>query len=217
MSVAASLSGMRGWLGGAIWWLAPAAVVVGGMGLRLAIELRRCIFATVLIVLALGCWGTAAAAHFGLLPITAGQETIMIAAGTLMAGHALLLISLFVYARYVVLEAGGKITPRAAKPKREKKPKAKSSDEASDKDAAEESAVKKSKNLRVDQPHAPKLSASTSSSRAPLQTSTKASSSQWTDGSEEDDYDEDDENRKLSKADRKRLRRQRAREERAGL
>ncbi len=220
MDVGASLSGWKGWLNGDVWWLMPAAIVVGGVGIRLAVEMRRCRLATLTMLLALACWSTATAVHFEWLTLPVGPHAPLAITSAMMAGHALLLMSLLVYARHVVLDAGGKIPSRPRKAKADKKVKAKKQSSDAKKNGADDADAKKSRTLRVDEPHGSKTGSSYGDSSGTGGQRAK-STTQWTNGSDSggDDYDDDDDSfgaRKLSKAERKRLRRERAREERTG-
>jgi len=255
--LAVGLSGEHGIGHGSIWWLGVFGLVLGFVGLRLVLEMRECRLSTTLL---LACGLTYAAAAAVLLngelhwfPQLAGAEAVMAEEGLTMTANLLLLTSQLLHARYVVLEAEGEITPRAAKPKKEKAPKAlaKSAKEPAAKEPAvkfaakehaeEEAPAKRGlfgwlrKTDKIDPPHpvpAPTRKTNDLTSAAKPSYQVPSSAFQEVDEDESDrassrvkrvradfsEHDDEDEGprdgRKLSKADRKALRRQKEAERR---
>jgi hypothetical protein len=172
---AVALTGWSLTTGGAEWWLAPLAIVVVGIGLRLVRETAESRGTLMLVTLAAACYAVAAAGSLGWSPAWLGAWSDALIVAVPMMGHAFALAAMMVFARYVVLDVQGLIehAPRpAAKP------------------AADAKATK------VAEPPAPADPA------APIRlTATVA---------DQDDEDEEpqQEARYLSKAERKRLRKQ---------
>jgi hypothetical protein len=91
------------------------AMVIGGVGLRLLFEMRACrtaIFAMTLVGVA---FAVAVAAHFAWLPAAAGEYGVLIEEGCEMGGSLLLLLSMCLYARYVILDSQGLLASQPAK------------------------------------------------------------------------------------------------------
>lgn len=225
------LTGVTGWAGGAWWWFAPAVICYGALGLRLALEVKPCRLAVVTLGMVYGCWLLALVASLGGLAIESAHIASVVQTSATMAGHVLLLTSLALYARFVVLDARGEITVPEPKPKREKKPrrtkaKAPAEPESTETELAEaestdaEPAAKVTKpakarrKKRVDPPHtAPSEPvAAYEEAETPTPASEPAAAAHVEqDEAEHDETDWDDDpsqNRKLTKAQRRRLRKQ---------
>jgi hypothetical protein len=204
------LGNLTGWTAlrdGAVWWLILAGVPIGWIALRALMDMRECRVAAVLLVSAIACYAMSAVAYLGLARMGDLQMQTIAAGAALFMGHWLALASVVSYARFVVLDAQGLIVVRhRAAAKRAAKTE-------SSKSAAAPAAIAAMK------PVAP-ISSAPAISRATLQTAKfPADSSQWVDGSrpersrfDHDDEEDDssDDERKLSKADRKRLRKLKA-------
>lgn len=189
-AVAEMARAATGWsltAGGAEWWLAPVALVGGWVFVRMTLDMAESRTALAPTLVGAACYGLAAAGAFGWSPAILGDAGGVLVNSLPLAGHALVLAGLMTFGRYVVLDVQGLIDHaprRAAKPKKEKKAKA---------DAAAETS-----------PAAAKTPAAT----LPMRSAPAAAQEiEWTDG--EDDQDEEDApSRRLSKIDRKRLRKQ---------
>lgn len=207
--IATGMTHLVGWSAlrdGAIWWLLLPGLPMGWIGLRALFDTRGCRFATSLLATAVVSYSIAATIFLGAAPIAnARQQTIAVGASILM-GHWLLLAGVIAYARYVILDAQGLIPVR------------------------KRSVVNRNADLEPSMEELEKLTCPTSTTKANAKslamTSTSSLASQparpaaddrrWVDGSrpERRRYHEDDDDeestggeRKLSKADRKRLRR----------
>jgi hypothetical protein len=101
---------------GSIWWLAPGAFMLVAMGSRLLIEMWSCRLSSAALLLTAACYATAGAVQLGWILPEGGADRVMLQQGTAMAGHLLLLLSVGLYARYVVLDAEGLLPRREAKP-----------------------------------------------------------------------------------------------------
>jgi len=186
---------------GAAWWMALAGVPLGWIFVRVLLDIRECRIGAALLAGAAACYGVSAASFLGYGPTVDAQLQPIITAAPLLLGHWLLFTAIVANARFVVLDAQGLVAvSRPTKAKRtgsvaEPKP-----------------AARKSSSVAATSGSG---SATISISRETLQpVKTPADSSRWVDGSrfEREHYDSDeDENssdgeRKLSKADRKKLR-----------
>lgn len=94
-------------------------LLVGGVALRLAFEMRQCRSSIAAFALAGITYTAAVVAHFGWLPAQAAEFSLLVEEGCEMAGSLFLLLSMCLYARFVVLDAKGLITiqpEKAAEP-----------------------------------------------------------------------------------------------------
>ncbi len=194
-------SGWTALRGGAAWWMALAGLPLAWIFVRVLLDVRECRIATALLTGAVACYGISGASYLGYGPVVEAQVQPIIIAGPLLLGHWLLFTAIVANARFVVLDAQGLVTVRrrTTKTKRAETPAAKP---ATSKSTSSTGASSSSH-------------ATVSISRETVQTvKTPADSSRWVDGSrferERYDGDEDEESsegdRRLSKADRKRLR-----------
>jgi hypothetical protein len=201
----AQLTGWSALRDGAAWWLMLAGLPLGWITLRALLDMRECRFAAGIFVAAVACYCVSAVNYLGFIRIADPHAAAITSGATLLMGHWLVLAAAVSYARFVILDAQGLIAIRrqATVVKSAKRPEAKA--------ASEPSSI-------VDKKAAAAAVSSGSYSRptTPIQTvKTPADSSRWVDGSRperkryEDDADDDDTSEgggKLSKADRKRLR-----------
>jgi hypothetical protein len=204
--VADSLTLVTGWSAlraGAVWWLTLGGFPCAWIFARLLLDMRDCRAGAVAMVGSGVCYVVSAASYFGLVRATnAGIQQIFTAAPLLM-GHWLLLTAIVANARFVVLDAQGLVSAK-------RRPKVK----RAVKTTAAKSATK-----------TPQAAATSIGARATLSISrqniptvkTPADANRWVDGSrpERDAYDDDDDDssdggRKLSKSERKRLRKLKA-------
>lgn len=196
---------------GAIWWITVWGAVMSILALRLLMELRECRTALVGLVSVITLWITALAIECGWLPIH--ENAALIAAGCRLLGQLSLLCAIGVYARHVLLDAEGLLKVRQPKIKKEKPKKTVSSSSSST-------------STRSDLSHKPASSGLQSYVQAAVNRNA-GGSSYASNRAEEDDeerysgYEDeaDDENagygnRKLSKAERKRMRKQMRRQHR---
>ncbi len=208
----------------ALWWIGVWGMIVAILGVRLMLETRECRTAMFSFISALSMWVVALA--IGNNWLTVGQHANLIEIGCRLVGQLTLLMSVVVYARHVLLDAEGLITIREPKPKREKP--AKRPKETSKSPDGDES----SKSTRIDSAHKTieKRTDLQSPSKLPTATSFAANRSSGID-EDDDNYDDnrrssynrhDDEHdedgsssagRKLSKAERKRLRKMKRQQE----
>jgi hypothetical protein len=185
---------------GAAWWMALAGLPLGWVFARVLLDIRECRIAAALLAGAAACYGISAVSFLGYGPTVDAQLQPIITASPLLLAHWLLFTAIVANARFVVLDAQGLITVRrTSKAKR------------SERSAAKQVANKLAQSSTTSGSTNPNVNIS----RETVQTvKTPADSSHWVDGSrferEHYDADEDDESsdgeRKLSKSDRKKLR-----------
>jgi hypothetical protein len=187
---------------GAAWWIAIAGLPLAWIFARVLLDVRECRIAAALLMGAGVCYGISAASFLGYGPAEDAQIQPIVTAAPLMLGHWLLFTAIVANARFVVLDAQGLVTVR-------RKTKAKRTTEST---AESKPAARKSSPVAASSSSA---TATVSLSRETLQpVKTPADSSRWVDGSrfEREHYDSDEEEessdgeRKLSKSDRKKLR-----------
>lgn len=96
-------------------WLCVYAMVLGGIAIRLAFEMRSCRLSTTIFILSILAGATSVAARMNWLPLADLELRVMILEGGQMASGLLLLLAMCVHTRYVVNDAEG-LNP--AKPKK---------------------------------------------------------------------------------------------------
>jgi hypothetical protein len=193
------MSHLTGWTalrGGAVWWLIAAGFPLAWISIRTLMDVKECRLAMTLLGLAAISYAAAAVTHFQLFTVDASLEQIIVGAAV-MLGHWLVFAGALSYARFVILDAQGLVTsgPRISGRRKTKTP-----------------SVGQNATQRKLSAAATSVAPSQSKSPAVQPAKSPAAKSQWVDGSrpERDAYDGDDDsaedNRKLSKAERKQLR-----------
>jgi hypothetical protein len=210
--LAAVLANVTGWTAlreGAVWWLTVGLLPLGWIFVRTLLDARECRLAAALMMAAALAYATSAAAYFGALSNAAATLDVILTGGTaVLLGHWLLFAAVASYARFVVLDAQGLVPmrPRIKHPRK-------------DQSTSTSPTASLSKPTRAASPSV--LSAGGYSRQRPandLPPAKPANAADWVDGSRperdpyEDDRDDDPQaaGRKLSKADRKRLRKLKA-------
>jgi hypothetical protein len=201
--LAYTLSHVTGWTAlraGAVWWLAVAGLPLAWIVLRTLRDLMECRLAATLWVAAIGCYAAAATSYLGFVPAVEPQIDSMLDAVLALLGHWLLLAAVVSYARFVVLDAQGLIPVRTR----------------SHRALKVKGSPKQKNDSRIPSSSGDSYAQKTASQfqRAESTVGNKA----WIDGSrpEAERYDDDSDedlsgpSRKLSKADRKRLRKLKA-------
>jgi hypothetical protein len=168
---------------------------------RVLLDMRDCRIAAALLVSSAASYGLSTAGFLDFVPAVEDRLGPIITAVSLLLGHWLLFTAIVANARFVVLDAQGLVAVR-------RQSNAKRAASATAKQAAYKTAQASATTNST--------SATVSLSRETVQTAkTPADSSRWVDGTrferEHYDADEDDEEssdgeRKLSKSDRKKLR-----------
>lgn len=184
----------------AIWWLLLAGLPSAWIAARAWLDARESRLAAVTLAAAFALYAVAIGSYLGAFSSTSPSSEAMITGGASLLASWLLLVGVASYGRFVVLDVQGLIPAGKSKP-----------------------AASKSKTVTRDQAMKQSSSRAASTTAAPLHTFRakmadaepgKSTSTQWVDGSEpvaDDEFDDEDgaaRVRKLSKADRKRLRQQ---------
>jgi hypothetical protein len=123
--VAAVATAMTGWsltAPAAEWWLAPAAIVAAWLGFRLLQEVSESRGTVALLATATACYGVAAAGALGWSPAALGAWSVALTTALPLVGHAFALAAVLTFARYVVLDVQELIEHKPRKA--EKPPKA---------------------------------------------------------------------------------------------
>jgi hypothetical protein len=182
---AVAATGMRMTSTGTEWWLAPVVLFGGWIFVRLLLEIGESRSARAAMLIAAGCYAAAAAGALGWSPAVLGPWAGVLTDALPLVGHTIALAALMIFGRYVVLDVQGLIEHKPRPAVRE--PKANTPTPAP--------ALKLS----------PARTATETGGSAAAQASTPVADNRSDDG----EYDEDDvPGQKLSKADRKRLRKQ---------
>jgi len=178
----------------AAWWLAPTAIFGGWLLVKLALDVAECRSALTAYVLAMGCFVAAGVALAGWLPAGLAAWTETLGRSLPLAGYTLLLAGTLLFARYVVLDVQGLIQHSARR----------------------KSSTLNSATASIENAGAPLTSRSASKSNLTTSGQTMVASigsaeTGWVNGSESGSDNSTDVKRRLSKAERKRLRKQKMR------
>ena len=98
-----------------------ACLIVGAIGFRLLIDMRSSRLSSAALVLAAIAYLTALTAFFRGITLQSEFYQLLLAQGLLLGGHLLLAMSMGLHARYVLLDAEGVLPKRSLKKKAEKK------------------------------------------------------------------------------------------------
>jgi hypothetical protein len=180
---------------GAEWWLAPLALIGSWIFVRLLLEIGESRSALAFTLMAAVCYGAAAVGVLGFMPATVEPWGALAANALPLVGATFALTGMMVFARYVVLDVQGLID-HAPRPVVEKPEKHEAKSEAK---VEVKAAAPVATPAKATPAPAPAVAAAAS------RQAEESHDEEWSDDAEEDDgYG----NRKLSKADKKRLRRQ---------
>ncbi len=203
-AAAAYHTGWTGLRSHAAWWLGLAVLPLAWIGLRAWLDARESRLSAVSLGVAFTCYGVATASFLGLGAEVAPPSEVMITAGAALVGHWMLLVGVVSYGRFVVLDAQGLIPVSRGRQTDFKSGKVAKDREVKDVASHSDAATSNSPlhAFRESRSSVPKVD---------------SKSTQWVDGTEpvSEGYDEEDGNynsRKLNKADRKKLRKLKARD-----
>jgi hypothetical protein len=205
--IAHALSHIVGWTAlrdGAVWWLAVAGAPLAWIGVRMLLDVRECRLAGVFVLGAITCYAASAVSHFGVIPQSDSETASIITGATLLFGHWLLFASTITYARFVILDAQGLVAVRKLA---EKQLKSQQKDARRGKTASEATTFESK----------PSVLSVVNYAREKAAQSDADDEDRWVDGrrperkkyssyGEGDDDEESSSDSKLSKSDRKRLR-----------
>jgi hypothetical protein len=205
--VAYSLSHVTGWTAlrdGSAWWVAVAGLPLAWIGIRVMLDVKECRLAATFMCATVGCYAGSAASYFGFIPVAEQQNASLVTGATMLLGHWLCFASVVTYARFVILDAQGLIAVRRPAPKKQSQKQEKVKQEDEKKSAESKPTV---------------LSVVNYTRNKASQSEAANDDDKWIDGRRPErksyeSYDEEEEDSeggsKLSKADRKRLRKLKA-------
>ena len=180
-----------------VWWVGTLGAVLSVAALRLVIEMRACLAAVAATLAAGACYATSASLQTGILRLDGGlldamaQSTCLLTAALCIAGAVLC------YARYVYRDAQGELRRRTRASSQESTPRRKSTA------AAHLQEKQSSRSIRVDSAHAPETLANRTvpaAAHAPVEFNASEAASE--------EAEPDDQDQQLSRAERRRLRKQ---------
>ena len=97
---------------GSVWWVAPYFLLLVVVGSRLMVDMRECHTSVLALLAAAGCYIVAVATQLeGILP-EAGAKAVMLEEGAEMLGNVFLFLSMLLHARHVILDAEGLLPER---------------------------------------------------------------------------------------------------------
>ena len=224
---------------GAVWWIAVWGLILSVLSLRLIFEVRDCSLAMLAIIGVGVLWLTALACDYGWIPSSfpLAEHAATLAIGCRLIGQVTLLLAVGAYCRHVLLDAEGLLKVRPPKPKREK-PAKKEKAEKQKKTPSDLDSDAPPKSTRIDSGHKTvgySGSSNSGNSASGSSGSSLAASSYGTQRYQDEDRDDDNRssNRrsgrnnyeedgddsygnksKLSKAERKRIRKMMRQQER---
>lgn len=136
---------------GSIWWVTAYVFLLGAVGTRLLIDMRHCLLSLSAMIATAVCYVVAVATQCGWVLPESGTRGIMLEEGAEMVGNLFLLLAMGLHARYVILDAEGLLPERA---------KAKEGEDEEDEDEeyeidyeAEIAILKNNRGVKVHPPH----------------------------------------------------------------
>ncbi len=94
---------------GSLWWAAAYFFLLGGVGVRLLLDMRESLLSSGVFVGVAICYATAVAAQLEWILPLSGTREIMVEEGAEMLGDLLLLLAMMLHARHVILDAEGRL------------------------------------------------------------------------------------------------------------
>jgi hypothetical protein len=216
-------TGQRLFGDGSVWWVGAYLLVLGWLAFRLLMEMRDCRTSLTALVLGGACWGVAVATQLQLLLPERGAVGVMVEEGLEMAGNVLILFSMMFHARHVILDVQGLLSDGTGRPKKTRKRKTAEAQSEPSEGSAVQSAGEKTE--KVEKKTAAPVTAASAASASPTSkpaatisrpstaSSARPTASNPSTTTRVDSAQPLDPNRRLSKAERRALKRQ-EREER---
>lgn len=215
--IAGSLGVMTGWSplsGDAVWTLIPGLLILTPVAVRMLMEMKesRLAITTGAFAIAFTVFGwswSAGIAQRSLASVGSWVASPLVGPVVSLSVAMLTAVSLLFYARRIVLEAGGVVAPPVVKPKL-----------ASATKKEKLSVVASTTKAKEEEPEKPNTQRLTASQRRVMQKQAEAKKKAekkeqtvWVSGGDgyEESYEEDQPKRRLTKAERKRLRKLKAR------
>ena len=103
---------------GSIWWALPYGFLLGAVGSRLLVDMWPARLSTGAFIATAVCYAVAVVAELQWILPEAGARGVMVEEGAEMLGDVFLLLAMTLHARYVILDAEGLLPP--PKPKKKK-------------------------------------------------------------------------------------------------
>lgn len=215
------LTGHRLYGDGSLWWIIAYGIVLGWIGIRLLLDLRECWSALLTMLAAGAVYAAAIIVQLEILLPARGAVGVMVEEGLEMLGNVLVWLGCTLYARYIVRDIQGLIPPRKQRKKSEAnaeapaKPRRRRAAVAEADDATSTSSKPKrpAKTAAAPTPSkAPATTAATASrgkQSADTATSAAKTSSTSTGDKIRVDQPEEAQSNRLSKAERRALRKER--------
>jgi len=97
---------------GSVWWVGAYLIVLGTVGMRLLLEMRPCRTSRAALGGAAAAFATAVVAQLQWIMPQTGLRGVMVEEGCEMLGDLLLLLSMALHARFVILQAQGVLPSR---------------------------------------------------------------------------------------------------------
>lgn len=132
-----ALTGSRIAGDGSIWWVVPVVLFIGSIGSRLLVDMWSSRLASIAIIVAATAYLTALVAFFHAVSLQSEVSQLLLVQGAALGGHLLLAVSMGLHARYVLLDAEGALPKRPLKKRSERKKAGKKAGKAATGDAAE--------------------------------------------------------------------------------
>ncbi|MBN2291194.1 MAG: hypothetical protein JXM70_02140, partial [Pirellulales bacterium] len=108
------VTGTRLFGDGSMWWVIAYFFLLGAVGTRLVVDMRSCKLSTFSMVMVALCYSLAIATQLEWVLPEAGARAVMIEEGAEMLGNLFLLLAMTLHARYVIFDAEG-LLPRRVK------------------------------------------------------------------------------------------------------
>ncbi len=106
------VTGTRVFGDGSIWWASVYFFLLGAVGTRLLVDMRQCWLSSGALLLVAACYAVAVAAQLGWILPESGARGVMLEEGAEMVGNLMLLLAMGLHARYVILDAEGRLPER---------------------------------------------------------------------------------------------------------
>ncbi len=110
-----AVTGARLFADGAAWWMILYAFLIGGVGMRLLIDMRSCALSSTALVAAAACYALVLLSKFGLLRDFYWGDPVLLRHGAVMMGNLLVLMAMLLHGRHVIIDALG-LLPRSEAP-----------------------------------------------------------------------------------------------------
>lgn len=195
------VAGTRIFGDGSAWWIIAYVLVLGTIGIRVLLDMRPSRLSATCFVATAVAYVVAVVAQLEQIPQLTVTQAIMLEEGAEMLGNLLLLVTMTVHARYVILEASGEIKVVERKKRQRKTRRTAKADDA------EESDEKSTPSRRRKPSETPARSRKAKPARQPV--TAKSADTDTESDTRIDEAHDPSEQRRLTKAERKALRRRR--------